>query len=49
MEKCKVVVELTKSEIEKLETLTDTKLIDSYGCFRHEEIADMIILVLSNL
>ena len=44
----KVTIDLTKSEIQKLEELTDTELLDEYDYISDDEISDAISILLAN-
>ena len=47
MNKIKIVIELTKSEIKKLEDLTDIKLLDD-DFISDDEISDAISILIAN-
>lgn len=44
-----ITIELTKSEIRKLEELTDTELLDEYDYISDDEISDAISILLENI
>ena len=46
MDKVKIEIQLKKSEIMKLEELTDTELIDDDGYYSDDEISDAISILL---
>ena len=48
MKKIKIVIELTKSEIKKLEDLTDIKLLDDDDFISDDEISDAISILIAN-
>lgn len=45
----KVTIDLTKSEIRKLEELTDVELFDDDNYISDDEISDVISILLSNV
>ncbi len=45
----KVTIDLTKSEIRKLEELTDIKLFDDDDYISDDEISDAISILLANV
>lgn len=44
-----ITIDLTKSEIRKLEELTDTELLDEYDYISDDEISDAISILLENI